>query len=134
MALGAVMLIAAGCQTPEQSAAVAATVIATAGQMIEELKPVLSPEMQAKLQTLATSLDNGMQTTVSAVGILADAVAQLRSATEVNVDQLADSLKVAEKAVSELPNRTEMWLTSGGLATATSGGGYAVARRGAAAK
>lgn len=114
----------AGCATPAETTAAIGVAVGAAGAFIRELQPILSPELQAKLTAAAGSIDGTVAATQSAVGIIADAIAQFKAAMAGQSTQVADSLAAAGKQIAAMPSREEMYFASGAAGT----GGTVVSR------
>lgn len=108
----------AACATPAETTAAIATTIGAAGAFIHELAPILSPEMQAKLTAAAGSIDGTVQATQSAIGVIADAIAQFKASVGAQAAQTADALQAAAVQVAALPGREEVYLVGTGSGAA----------------
>lgn len=115
----------AACATPAETTAAIAAVGGVAVAFIDQLAPVLSPELAAKLQATAHTIDGTVQATAMAVGTLADAIGQMKTGVSAQMAEHAAGLAKATTALASLPSREEVLLTNTGtgvLATAASRG------------
>ncbi len=110
----------AACATPEATAGAIAAVGASATALIQAMAPLLPPETLAKLQVAAAGIDGTVQATATAVATLADAIANLKTASAAQFAQAADGLQKATTAIAELPSREEVYgVTAGTGAVST---------------
>jgi len=114
----------ASCATPAETAAVTTAIIGAAGAFVHELQPLLSPEMQAKLATTATTIDGTVSATAQAVGIIADAIAQFKASVATQSATFADGIGAAKEQLAAMPSREEVYLVGSGSAA----GGTVVSR------
>jgi len=104
----------ASCATPAETVAVVTAAIGAAGAFVNELGPILTPEMQAKLTAAAGSIDGTVQATQQAVGVIADAIAAFKVAVGSQAEATSAALSQASHQIAELPGREELYLVGTG--------------------
>lgn len=109
----------AACATPAQTAAAVTAVGSTAVAMIDALAPLLPPETLAKLQATAHTIDGTVQATATAVGTIADAIAQVKTNASQQFAAQAEGLQKAMMQLQTLPSREEVYLTGAGTGAAS---------------
>lgn len=118
----------ASCATPEQTTAAVAAVGASAQAIIQAIAPMLPPETLAKLQNTAASIDGTVQATATAVGTIADAIAQMKANVGSQFAEQAKGLQTAVTQLGSVPTREEVYLVSGGTAAAGTGASRLMSR------
>lgn len=118
---GLLLLTLGACATPEQTTAAVMAVGATATALIDALGPLLPPEKLAKLQATAATIDGTVQATATAVGTIADTIANLKTGVSAQFAQVTDAMQKAAVAAASMPTREEVYLTGGGAATIATG-------------
>lgn len=113
-AVAAACFTLAGCATGAETTAAIVATIGAAGAFINELGPILSPEMQAKLTAAAGSIDGTVQATQQAVGVIADAIAAFKVAVSSQAGATSAALAQASHQIAELPGREELYLVGAG--------------------
>lgn len=111
----------ASCATPEQTTAAVAAVGASATAIIQAIAPMLPPETLAKLQNTAANIDGTVQATATAVGTIADAIAQMKANVGAQFAEQAKGLQTTLNQLGAMPSREEVYLVSGGTAAAGTG-------------
>lgn len=108
----------ASCATPQETTAVVTAVGAGMAALMAELKPLIPPETLAKLQTTAASVDNTVDGLKLALGAISDAIGQMRAATSTELATNAANLQNALVTIASMPNREELYITSGAAGVA----------------
>lgn len=108
----------ASCATPEVAVATTTAAVASAVALIDALGPLLPPETLAKLQVTASQIDGTVQATATAVGTLADAIAQLKAATSSQLAGAADKTATLFQQLAGMPSREEVYLVGAGSGAA----------------
>jgi len=108
----------AACATPEQTVAATVAAVGAAGEFIAALKPILSPEMQAKLTATASQIDGTVQATSQAVAVLADAISTASAKVGQSIDAVSGGLAAAKEQIASRPGREEVYLVGGGTGAA----------------
>lgn len=116
------LLLLASCATPEQTAAAVGAVGATATALIDALRPVLSDEQMAKLHTIASNVDGGVDSVRHAVGALADAVGAVKSASAANFAAVSDAATKLHAQVATLPTDADLYMHDAGVGATSIGG------------
>lgn len=111
----------ASCATPEQTGAAVVAAAGAAVTFIKQLAPVLSPEMQGKLMATASTIDGTVQATQMALGVVADAITQIKTTVGPQIQAVHDAGTKLASDMAQLPTRTEMWLNSTGVGSAAVG-------------
>lgn len=109
-------LLLASCATPEQTVAAVGAVAGTATALIDALRPVLSPEQVAKLHATAGHIDGTVSSVQTAVGAVAQAIADIRSATEANFVAVKSGATALAQQVATLPTQGELYAHDTGTA------------------
>lgn len=118
----------ASCATPAETSAAVAATAGAAVAFVKALAPVLSPEMQAKLMTTASTLDGGVQATQAAVGVIADAIGQIKATVGPQIQAAHDAIAKQAETIAQMPTRTEMTLNSTGTGIAALAGSRVMSR------
>lgn len=114
-------LLLASCATPEQTVAAVGAVAGTATALIGALKPLLPPEDLARLHSLAGHIDGTVSSVQVALGAVAEAVANIRNATEANFVAVKDGAHALASQVASLPSRAELLVHDTGTASVAVG-------------
>lgn len=110
--------LASSCTTAEGAVAAVAAVGASAVELINAVSPLLPPEQQAKLMTIASQIDGGLDATKHAVGIIVDTITTLKTNSATQFVEHAKALQQTAVGIAEMPSREEVHLTNAGYASA----------------
>ena len=111
-----ILLILAACATPAQTAAAGAAIAETATALFNSLAPLLPPETLAKVQASAAHIDGTVRATATALGTLADAVAQSNANAGAQIHAVVDSVSKLSHDIASLPTQTQTTLMASGSA------------------
>jgi len=114
LAIAVMSFTLAACATPAETVAVATAAIGAAGAFIDQLAPILSPEMQAKLVAAAGSIDGTVSATSQAVGVIADAIAAFKTNVASQSVQFAEGIGSAREQLAAMPSREEVYAVGTG--------------------
>lgn len=114
--IGAALLFLSSCTaTPAEAVAAISAGVGAAAAFVRELTPLLSPEMQAKLSATASSIDGTVEATKMAIGVIADAVTQFKTAVGSQAAETSAALQKTSETIAALPGREEVYLAGGGF-------------------
>lgn len=112
LSFGLLCLTLAAC-TATEIAATTAAVTASAGAIVEAIKPLLSPEDAARLTMIASQVDGTVQATATALGQVVDAISQIRTNGETQFAAVNTAAQALAVQVASAPDMSDVAFVSG---------------------
>lgn len=126
-------LAACAGMTGETVAAAATGATAGVVAIVEALKPLMEPELAARMELLAHNIDGTTQATAQAVGTLVDAVTTVKTNAAAALATVHGTLQAQAEKIAEAPSMLEVVGVSSGT-TAAGGAGLNALRNASRAK